>query len=93
MTINKHPHISALHMVRRRDNQTGKQEKILVLETDVNIPKPGQECEDVNLYMVLRQLEGLRHEVEDTYGEFDLVEIRNVNDNRMPQVQNYLQQQ
>lgn len=90
--INKHPHISALHMVRRCDENTGKEEKILVLETDVKLPKAGQECEDVNLYSVLRQLERLRHDVESTYGKFHMVEIRNVNDNhRLPEMTNYLQ--
>ncbi len=81
MSINKHPHISALHMVRRHDKHTGKEEKILVLETDIKLPRAGQECDDVNLYMVLSQLERLRHDVESIYGKFQIVEIRNVNDN------------
>lgn len=81
MSINKHPHISALHMVRRND-RAGQEEKILVVETDVNMPLAGQECDDENLYIVLRQLARLREEAEDTYGQFDTVEIRSVNDNR-----------
>lgn len=92
MTFNRHPHISALHMVRRSDNQTGKEEKILVLETDINLPKAGEECDDMNLYMVLRQLERLREDVESTYGKFHVVEIRSTNDNkRLPETNNYLQ--
>lgn len=55
-------------MVRRADDVTGKEEKILVLETDVQPPQAGQECDDTNLYMVLRQLERLREDVESTYG-------------------------
>ncbi len=84
MPLNRHPHISALQLVHRRDHQTGKKEKVLVVETDVAIPRAGQECEDANLYMVLRQLAHLREQVEGAYGEFDTVEIRNVNDNKRP---------
>ncbi len=92
MAFNRHPHISALHMVRRADDVTGKEEKILVLETDVQLPQAGQECDDTNLYMVLRQLERLREDVESTYGKFEVIEIRSVNDNRgMKAMPNYLQ--
>lgn len=92
MAFNRHPHISALHMVRRADDITGKEEKILIVETDVQMPQAGQECDDSNLYMVLRQLERLREDVESTYGKFETVEIRGIGDHHgMKPIQNYLQ--
>jgi hypothetical protein len=74
-----HPHISALHMVRRCDEATGREEKILVLETDVNLPRAGKPCDDESLYTVLQQLETLKEDVENTYGQ--MIEIRTANDN------------
>lgn len=79
MAFNRHPHISAFHMVCRADVATGKEEKVLVLETDVQLPQAGQECDDANLYMVLRQLERLREDVESTHGKFEAIEIRSAN--------------
>jgi|JI10StandDraft_1071094.scaffolds.fasta_scaffold159256_3 hypothetical protein len=76
-----HPHISALHMVRRCDEATGREEKILVLETDVNLPRAGKPCDDESLYTVLQQLETLKEDVENTYGKFQMIEIRTANDN------------
>lgn len=76
-----HPHISSMHMVRRCDENTGREEKILVLQTDVDLPRAGESCDDENLYAVLQQLETLRTDVEKIYGKFQMVEIRNVNDN------------
>lgn len=92
MAFNRHPHISAFHMVRRADGVTGKEEKILVLETDLSLPQAGHECEDANLGMVLRQLERLREDVESTYGKFEVVEICSASGNRgMKPMPNYLQ--
>jgi hypothetical protein len=76
MAFNRHPHISGFHIVRRADKLTGKESKVLVLETDVALPKAGQECQDENLDIVLRQLERIREDVESTFGKFEMVEIR-----------------
>ena len=81
ITTTTNPHISAMHMVRRCDASTGREEKILVLETDVNLPQAGESCDDENLYAVLQHLATLRSDAEKIYGKFQMVEIRNVNDN------------
>ncbi|HEY0901840.1 MAG TPA: hypothetical protein VGD95_06930 [Micavibrio sp.] len=75
MAFNRHPHISGFHVVRRAD-LSGRQEKVLVLETDLDIPQAGYECQDENLGIVLRQLERIRDDVESTFGKFEVVEIR-----------------
>lgn len=76
MAFTRHPHISGFHIVTRPDLLTGKEEKVLVLETDLALPKAGQECQDENLDIVLRQLERIRDDVESTFGKFETVEIR-----------------